>query len=466
MISNCVSSQIDTLSPYEKEFYQFKNNAIREFKKFKSESDSIFLLYLNDSWKEFEGHENPAPVRPKPKVEPVYKRTTPEIFIPDTIHNDNNDSIQGKVMRMSELNSVDHFKTVDFYGSTIIVPSTIETIPSLTKLDKISFNDFFYQISVSDQVESIILELKKKAIKHNLNDWGYLSLVINISKFYYTYQNDRNAFTWAVMLLSGYNIKIGYNQSMTYLLVPSDIKIYSSSYIIRQKEYFLLMDQDAPHTPGNLFIHELDFPHSKQSVAFKISEPPVFEPNPIVCYFSKKNIKLTLNKNLIHYYEDYPDCDLKLHFNTPISEFAILQLDSLLKISLNKLTNEERVEFLLQFVQENIRYSSDLNQFGEEKYQFAEETLFNNAGDCEDKAVLFAALLRNYFNQTFVGLIYPGHVSVGVNLNNCKGTSIIKYKNRLYYDCDPTYVGAESGMQMPCTLGTKPDIIDIQHIIY
>lgn len=58
------------------------------------------------------------------------------------------------------------------------------------------------------------------------------------------------------------------------------------------------------------------------------------------------------------------------------------------------------------------------DQFGREKYFFAEETLFYPLSDCEDRAIFFAILIRNLLGLDVIGLDYPGHIATAVHFSN------------------------------------------------
>ena len=68
---------------------------------------------------------------------------------------------------------------------------------------------------------------------------------------------------------------------------------------------------------------------------------------------------------------------------------------------------------VFEFVAANVTYTADVGQ-GYTKYPL--ETLIDQAGDCEDKAVLGAALLRS-MGRRVVWIYEPNHVTLGVGLH-------------------------------------------------
>ena len=74
-------------------------------------------------------------------------------------------------------------------------------------------------------------------------------------------------------------------------------------------------------------------------------------------------------------------------------------------------------DFILAFVQGAITYMTDQNQYGyAEFYTYPTETLYSKKGDCEDTAILCAALYKQA-GFTAALLTLPGHMMVGVALS-------------------------------------------------
>ena len=121
---------------------------------------------------------------------------------------------------------------------------------------------------------------------------------------------------------------------------------------------------------------------------------------------------------------------------------------------------EEQVNFLLRFVQNAFKYKTDDQQFGGEKYLFADETLYYPYSDCEDRSVLFAYLVREIVGLEVVGLMYPGHAATAVKFTRNVPGDYISYKGNKYTLCDPTYVNATYGMIIPDVRGSMARVVD------
>lgn len=73
---------------------------------------------------------------------------------------------------------------------------------------------------------------------------------------------------------------------------------------------------------------------------------------------------------------------------------------------------------LLNFVQTAFEYRADGEQFGYERPFFPDETLFYPYSDCEDRAILYAVLVRELLGLDVVLLHYPNHLATAVALGD------------------------------------------------
>ena len=106
----------------------------------------------------------------------------------------------------------------------------------------------------------------------------------------------------------------------------------------------------------------------------------------------------------------------------------------------------EQANFVLAFVQ-SITYNSDLNTTGFEEYpRFPIETLVDQTGDCDCKAILYATLILS-LDDGAVFINPTDHLAVGVLGDGLHGT-YWPYNNQTYYYAETTGVGFTIG-QLP-----------------
>ena len=472
IIPVCAYAQVDsTGNNYQKDFNSFKGSISQQFDNFVQHNDSVFIQFLAQSWKEFNGAQNKMPTPPKPVKQPkVSPSTKPEIpvnsdtiNVPPVLDNEQlipvpKDSVPKKVEAFSTASTSSSFI---FYGSVISMPRPGSGLPKLNTLTKDGIISFFTSASNSSLLNSISRAVKESSTDCKLNDWGLASMLMTAAQKLYSTRNEQVLFTWYALIRNGFNAKVGYNRERVYLLLPATEKVYSLSYSINGISYYLI-DFDLNNQQANLLsIYEADYPGNKTGFSFLITESPQLGNQ-----FMTKTIgigtffDLKINTNLINYYANYPTCELKVFFAAPLSEAVVRQLDAYFNPALVNKTDDERVAFLLNFVQRGIKYQTDQEQFGREKYLFAEETLFYPAGDCEDRAILLAKLIKRYTKLEAIGLLYPEHVSLAVNIKNVTSGKYFTYKNKRYYNCDPTYLGASCGEIMPRFMNSVPEFID------
>jgi len=468
-VNNLSGQVIDT--SFSGQFNAFKQQITQEYSGFTSHNDSLFRQFLKNSWAEFEGKENPIPVSPKPWHQPEVTApenpgtpadSTHEEMLHDTASSPGNNNT---IPETDAFGSVPAHKVFSYFGTPVIVPVYASPLPLLGSVSKQGISDYYTKISRSEYYDNLIHSISEKAENCQLNDWGFASMLYQASKLYYATTNEQVLFTWAGLLRSGYNVKVGFSSYRVYLLIPSDVALYTVSYTVADQEYYVLKPEIKPANHEKIFIHEGNYPGNKAQLSFKFTSLPRLQYQAVsrdIAYL--KPLKLQLNKNLLDFYTDYPACDLAVYFNTPLSSEAEHALDNLLLSLLKGMNDSRKTAFLLDYVQHAIQYKTDREQFGRERYLFADETLYYQGADCEDRSVLFARLLNRYTTLDVVGLCYPTHVTVAVKLPDCIGDDYVVFKGAKFYQCDPTYLNASCGMGMPEIKGKNPGIINFMNL--
>ena len=104
---------------------------------------------------------------------------------------------------------------------------------------------------------------------------------------------------------------------------------------------------------------------------------------------------------------------------------------------------------LLNWVQTGFVYEYDDKVWGHDRAFFAEETLYYPYCDCEDRSILYSRLIRDLLNLDVALIYYPGHLATAVCFDqDVQGDAMI-INGRKFIVCDPTYIGAPVGAQMP-----------------
>ena len=112
-------------------------------------------------------------------------------------------------------------------------------------------------------------------------------------------------------------------------------------------------------------------------------------------------------------------------------------------------SNLEAADILLNWVQTGLEYEYDDKIWGQDRAFFAEESLYYPYCDCEDRSILFSRLVRDLLGLDVALIYYPGHLATAVCFDSDVSGDIMLINNRKFVVCDPTYIGAPVGAQMP-----------------
>ena len=212
--------------------------------------------------------------------------------------------------------------------------------------------------------------------------------------------------------------------------------------------------------------------HSTQNVATRKSTISSSSPESIsrTYHWTYKGTsyswKVSIPKSLYDYYKAQPHDRSKL---TTYKVYAISAKDKpTLDAMIAKLkesgrkkgyTESENIMNVIAFVQAFPYFKDDVSTIYDEYPRYPIETLVDNGGDCEDTAILTAAMLREMGYG--VVLVNPtGHMAVGVKCSSCSGT-YYTYEGDKYYYLETTGTGFAIGKIPPKYKDAKVKIIPL-----
>lgn len=307
-----------------------------------------------------------------------------------------------------------------------------------------------------DNVLYDCLQLKKQ---YDLCDWAYLLMLKTITdQFCGEGTNEAALLMGYLYYQSGYKVKYGMAKDKLYLLVASKHQIYDkSSYYFEDTFYYPMEDID-----GILHICQAKFPQEQGISLFIAKEQKFTNPNAdgrtiVSKRYKDVKINVAVNKNLIDFYDTYPssciDGDFTtrwvMYAETPMNVDVKAQIYPVLQSKLEGLSELDAVNRLLNFVQTGLEYEYDEVVWGQDRPFFAEESLYYPYCDCEDRSVLFTRLVRDLLGLECALIYYPGHLAAAVHFNTDVKGDAYELNGKDYTVCDPTYIGAPVGMQMP-----------------
>ena len=340
--------------------------------------------------------------------------------------------------------------TFVFYGRRISVSAD----PKLKSYNGSRFGqkeiaDFWKVMSATDYTPTVTSLMDEKDAM-GLNDWGYYLMVSKFSKTLYSDDDRSMLLTWFLLVRSGLDVRVGYNDGGVVLLLPTMTSIYDMSYVVMEgNKYYVINNSKGGGVktcPGSYSDgRPLDFTQSKplllggRSAVRRLS-------------FKFKGVEYSMDFNydpdVIEYYKALPQAQFEVFFGASPSEPLKQSIVNNLKPIVANMDKPTAMNFLLQFVQLSFDYKTDPQQFGYEKYFYADELFFYPYCDCEDRSVLFSYLAHTLMGYDVVGTEFPEHMATAVALDY--QTEGVKYRvgTQTYTVADPTFINATVGQCM------------------
>lgn len=313
------------------------------------------------------------------------------------------------------------------------------------------------------EYELLLYQLTRQARSQRLNDWGYAQLVAHASKK--VIPNDKNArvlLQWFLLSKMGYVATVAYEQDRLHLLLPTKQTLYGKTYLSGKGQKLYAVDLEGKDIDvGEAHVFKHKYPEATRIMDLRVTEAPRFRQalRQRVISFEYRGqqyrVPMSTNRNLVAFYNTYPFVDLSIYFSAPASEETSQGLVDTLKRMVRRLPipkgsnrEVEAVNFLLHFVQA-MPYQTDAEQFGGERYLFADETLYFPYSDCEDRSILLAYLVHKITGLEVVGLLYPGHAATAVHFSGRVNGDWVSQGGKRYIVADPSYIGADLGETLP-----------------
>jgi hypothetical protein len=486
------------------DFEAFKRKEAEKLRAFITKDDADFADFLKQDWKEYQlsranqplvrpkprtippsppriaSNEPPAPA-PSPAPTPVPTPTpeptpipTPEPPVPGLPLGAapvvNITPVKPKPRPIAapiELASSSGLRTA-FYGSIVRVPDVdlkVQPLPSTITGEAIG--TFWEQINAGPYAE-VLKALQQQRQVMQLGDWAFAQLAFRTAlRLVRDDTNLARLVTWHFLIKSGYVARVGYNASSVHVLLSSNDMLYGTSFFTFGGGRFYALDLGNGPAPrvGSIFTYSKDHPDSKRPLSFLMPGLPLLPDSAMTrtLRFTYKDrtydVRVNVNQNLVRFLSYYPQTRLNGYLDAEVPSAAMDALVEGLRPIVANRSELESVNLILRFVQTAFAYKTDGDQFGREKWMFPEETLFYPYSDCEDRAIMFAYLVRKLTPLSVVGLIYADHVATAVKFNSYVAGDARTFQGQRYVVADPTYIGADAGMEMEQYKNVSPDVV-------
>ncbi len=442
---------------FRKIFDAFKQETEGRFVNFRDSVNREYAGYLSQLWEEFDIQQpKPVPQQPLPgedirykpsdKEEPVELRieqvipADADIYVPPAIG-------EGSRRRIEEGT---HSLRLSYYGAPVEVSRFEGNQTTLTSVEEKKVADYWLRLSQTSNFE-LINELIGLRDELSLNDWALYLLIDQVGDagFPSTAQNAKTVFKVFILNQMGYRAKIGRLGNSLVPLIAFQTEVYGK-YHIRFSDGNYYVFENKPIQSTQLYSYQLNYEYAITSINLAIRKPFRLPLKTEIreCAYDGRSYKIEYNRNLVELYKTYPQTELQVYANSPISSLTRKSLEQSILPQLKEKDETEAVAFLLAFVQSAFPYQTDQEQFNYEKYFFVEELCYYPYSDCEDRAILFSQLVRRFVGLDVVLLDYTDHVSTAVKLPEQQDGDFVYVDNERYTVCDPTCRDAPIGYAM------------------
>lgn len=468
---------------YKEQKAAFNNYTQNEDKKFKAYYDSInqeFAKYLAEAWPEYSLKKKEPPIikpvpptvyksdtpQPKPKTQPI--KEVPKPTTPD-IPSKNEDTEKKDLSPKAPVNNATNSLSMIFYGTPVTISKVNYNLPRLTGIDEQSVAQYWNALTklpYNDWTE----EIKQKRTVLNLNDWGMYILINQTfkTKFPGRNSNEQTAFVIFILNQLGYKAKIGRSQQELIPLIAFKCNVFNSSFFkfgnTNGTIYTVLNPKHADLS--SIKSCGMEFKSATRLMDMSLSSLPSLQTNATLqpLQIKDKTYDMWYDKNYMQMLSTYPCVDFKLYAESLLSETFLKSVKEELRPLVKNKSQEESINALLYFVQYAFKYKTDDEQFGYERWFFPEETIASSYSDCEDRAILFCQLVRYLLGMDIVLVYYPGkHLATAVRFDNPNTSGdYLNVDGKKFLICDPTYIGAPLGKEMPILKNSPTEIIHLK----
>ena len=447
-------------------FEEFRRDAHKEFDDFRQQCMEEFLEFVKNPWKEFE-EEKPVPAPKEDLLPPV---TIPEeergkpiedkpVIIEEVVQPQ---PVEPQPVPVSPIEEVpvenDKYVNFTFFGTPSKVRFDLADRVIMESIDENSVANALNAMS-EGSYDNLILDCLALRENLQLSDWCYLQMLkILAEEISGTGTNEATVLLAYLFMQSGYQMRIASDGSRLYMLYASKYQIFDqNSYTMDNTQYY-----GVEPLPSRLYICQAAFPgekmlslgiykdqHLARLMTEEIKRASSNHPE-IAC-------NVSVNRNQIDFYNSYPSSMVggdfmtrwAMYANTPLSQELRTQMYTQLKKHIDGKSQQDAVNILLDFVQWAFAYEYDDKVWGHDRAFFAEETLFYPYADCEDRAIFFSRLVRDFVGLKVVLVFYPGHLATAVQFTDAAVPGdYLELQGMRFVVCDPTYIGAPVGVTM------------------
>ncbi|MDR1005063.1 MAG: hypothetical protein LBL97_08725, partial [Prevotellaceae bacterium] len=360
----CVCPTAFYAQDIEKEFDDFARQQQQAFDDFKNKADAEFDTFLRETWKQYDAFAPiPAPARPEPPQPVQYKepkKQLPPVEIKPIVPQApvtkpyRPEPVPVPVFKRAP-EAVIHRTPVSFYGTPMEIAADILSDFTLTGNSENDVADAWKAICTKEygQLVKDCMQLKEDK---KLSDWAYLLFTKQVGvQLFGAERTDEIAFLQMFLLnQSGYKARLAKIDNQLKLLIAPTGVIYAAPYLTLSGDKYYVFEPKQGSSMS-IFTYRQNFAEAKNLVNLQIEAVPAFDMNAYERTLTSQKgdvkVSVTVNRNLIDFYRDYPQCEVVLHYKTPMSSDLRAPLYAQLQTAISGKSQKEATNLLIDFVQ-------------------------------------------------------------------------------------------------------------------
>jgi hypothetical protein len=457
-------------------YAQYVQQTEADYRAFRDSLNREYAAFLAKEWDSFELRKPEPPIKNPIAAPPVYNPTRPQpkpLEVPVQVVL----PVRPKPVIPDHLPKPDidlpkQVVNMVFFGTDIWVKELPKSKLYLSGVAEKGVAEYWLSLSQLPHYEwkNDALRIKNEL---NLNDWGVYQLLNHFFKLYFPQGSGNEQVIFTVFMLNqmDYQAKIGRNGNELMPLIAFQQDVYNSLYFTYGNKTSIKYSALNPthKNISNIQTCGIDYAIALNKVDLSIQTSPDFAIDAVTKALTPdkgvNTYEIEYNQNRVDFYKDYPCVYYTVHAEAALDEIVLESINEQILPAIKDKTQEEAVNWLLHFIQNAFEYKTDFEQFGYERWFFAEETIASSYSDCEDRAILFAQLVRRLLGMSVVLIHYPNiHLATAVKFNNSQTKGdYVTLDGEDYLICDPTYLNAGIGRSMPDLKNTKVELIRLSH---
>ena len=448
------------------ELEEFEKTAEKELDDFRRQANDEMTEFLGRPWKEFR-RKKPVVAPPDPSPAPIVIDDNTPLHDPRPIVIDEvitPPSPQPQPQPISPIKERPVTVTVPdlkirMYGTDFHVRDPRLTAFKINSSSGLSFANAWSYLN-TDKTDNLIVDCLNLRDNYNLCDWAYLQLLQKVAaRIADNKSNETALLTGFLFAQSGYKMRYALDDAgILHMMYATRGIVYDKPcFTIEGESYYPLTQLNSRSAQ----ICNFSFP-KEQFLDFGIHKHMKF--NSVASssrhveakFVPQLVVDLSVNKNMIDFFNDYPEATLDrspytkwaIYANTPASPEVVNNLYPAVRKCISGKNQHDAANILLHLAQ-SFPYGYDDKIWGRDRAFFMDESWYYPEIDCEDHAIHFSRLVRDLMGLDVALVYYPGHLASAVAFTDpsVQGDYII-HNGRKYIVCDPTIFYSGVGQTM------------------